>query len=325
MNPTPEKDPCGPGKLQIAPTRSTRIRTEIPGPVARDWLARHAKIEPAATEDPRGTVATPEVFPIVPQKAHGTLVYDVDGNVFIDFSGRAGVTGYTPDHLLDTLRDGVENLIGFPGYTTNPAAIQLSEKLLSLVPGAEKVLLFDTMGNVSDTLHKIDPTATIDTDETRFGFGRTGKFWLHPEADALVLYDFAAGLPISAVVGKAALLDRIGHLGTGASPLACAAALSVINYILDNDLPRRALQIEQRIKEEIASWGHADAVAGAGVMGFVWVDSLEKAKHAYHKARQNGLILAGWANSRLRYEIPLMCPEEQLNEALDILRDALDW
>lgn len=273
-------------------------------------------------------MATPEVHPVVPKKVHGALIYDVDGNVLIDFSGRAGLTGYTPDHLLETLRDGVENLIDFPGYTTSQAAIALSERLISLIPNAERVVLFNSeseMAGIADHLKKIDPNAII-SDQQWHGFGRTGTLWALPEPpDAVLLENFAAGLPIAALVGRASLLDHIGNRGGYASPLACAAALSVIDYIITNDLPSRALQIAARIEESFAEWGHAEDVMTLGVRAKVWLNSREIAKQVYDKALQNGLILQSWGGGDLRLEPPLMCPEEQLNEALDVLRDALDW
>jgi 4-aminobutyrate aminotransferase-like enzyme len=302
--------------LQIAPTRSIRLRTEIPGPVARELLARHAKIA-SLTEEP---------FPIIAKKAHGTLIYDVDGNVLIDFSGRAGLTGYTPDHLVETLRDGVENLIDVPNGTSK-AAIELAERLVSLVPGAEKAMLYADEFMMLDAFGKImelNPNAYIN-DELKTGFGKTGEFWndAHP-ADAFLLQDFAAGFPIYAVVGRAEWLDQL-RWNSNAPALTCAAALSVIDYIIANDLPRRAAQIEERFLEKAEEWGHPTQLWGRGVLRGISLKSREARDRAYTKALNNGLILGKWHDVDLSVEPPLMCPEEQLNEALDVLRDALDW
>lgn len=314
-NPTiPPNDPCGPGKLQIAPTRSIRLRTEIPGPVAREWLARFAK------------GSAPELeLPIVPQKTHGTLVYDVDGNILIDFSGGAGLTGYTPDHLVEALRDSVENLIDLPDGT-NQAAIKLSERLVSLVPGAERALLFGTNDISGRLLFSFNPKLRI-ADESQTGLGRTGKLWSYDATfDVVLMKNFAAGLPITAIIGNDALLDgRIPFLERRPPAMTCIAALSVIDYILANDLPRRALQIEARVKEEFATWGHADVVRGQGVLLEMRLDSPKTIQRVYNAALQNGLVLKVFDKTRLLIQPPLMCPEEQLNEALDVLRDALDW
>jgi len=220
----------------------------------------------------------------------------------------------------------VENLINVP-ISTNRAVVQLSERLISLVPGAEKVILFTSgWSGIYPQLHEIDPKAVI-SDQRQCGFGRTGKFWAWTDApDAVLMANFAAGLPLAALVGRAALLDEISYIGEMPTALACTAALSVIDYILTNDLPRRALQIEERVRDQFAAWGHEDSVNGSGVLLNLSLNDYEAAKKVYDNALQNGLILnlPGRAGL-LKFEPPLMCPEEQLNEALDVLREALDW
>ncbi|MHB8987049.1 MAG: aspartate aminotransferase family protein, partial [Eubacteriales bacterium] len=99
-------------------------------------------------------------------------------------------------------------------------------------------------------------------DEIQTGFGRTGKMFAceHPglEPDLITTAkSLAAGLPLSAVTGRAEIMDSPapGEIGGtyGGNPLACAAALKVIDIVQGEDLPARAAGIgaflQQKLRE----------------------------------------------------------------------------
>ncbi len=93
-------------------------------------------------------------------------------------------------------------------------------------------------------------------DEVQTGFGRTGKWFatehFHIEPDIMTLSkSIAGGLPLSAIVGRAELMDipgrgQIGGTFAG-SPLSCAAGLAVFEIMEEENLVERAQQIGNRI------------------------------------------------------------------------------
>ncbi|WP_406611307.1 4-aminobutyrate--2-oxoglutarate transaminase [Agarivorans sp. JK6] len=99
-------------------------------------------------------------------------------------------------------------------------------------------------------------------DEIQTGFGRTGKMfnceYAEVEPDLITMAKgIAGGFPLSAVVGKSSIMDAPlpGGLGGtyGGSPVACSAALAVLDVIEEQDLVVRANQIGQQFGEYLHS------------------------------------------------------------------------
>ncbi|BEU03187.1 4-aminobutyrate transaminase [Agarivorans sp. OAG1] len=99
-------------------------------------------------------------------------------------------------------------------------------------------------------------------DEIQTGFGRTGKMFNCEYADVepdliTMAKGIAGGFPLSAVVGKSSIMDAPlpGGLGGtyGGSPVACSAALAVLDVIEEQDLVVRANQIGQQFGEYLHS------------------------------------------------------------------------
>jgi len=97
-------------------------------------------------------------------------------------------------------------------------------------------------------------------DEIQTGFGRTGKMfnmeYAHVEPDLITMAKgIAGGFPLSAVVGKSDIMDAPlpGGLGGtyGGSPVACAAALSVLDIIKEENLIQRANEIGDLFNEKL--------------------------------------------------------------------------
>src|SRR5690606_6138479 len=86
------------------------------------------------------------------------------------------------------------------------------------------------------------------------------------------------GLPIGAVVGRAEVMDawraegEARHTGTFvANPLACAAALAVLDVIAEEDLPARARRLGETVAERLAPWTDRFApVAETRGRGLLW-------------------------------------------------------
>ncbi|WP_460845538.1 4-aminobutyrate--2-oxoglutarate transaminase [Nocardioides ultimimeridianus] len=182
-------------------------------------------------------------------------------------------------------------------------------------------------------------------DEVQSGFGRTGT-WFAVEHDHVVpdlivsAKGIAGGLPLSAVTGRAEIMDAVhpGGLGGtyGGNPLACAAALAVIETIEADDLLTRAQQIEAlllgRLGELQASDKRIGDVRGRGAMiAAEFVDpatgepdgALAKAVASYcHSQGVIALTCGTWGNV-IRFLPPLSISDELLAEGLDIVAAGL--
>ncbi len=183
-------------------------------------------------------------------------------------------------------------------------------------------------------------------DEVQTGFGRTGTLFAIEQYDVtpdilVSAKSIAAGMPLSAITGRAEIIDHVhvgGFGGTyGGNPLACAAALQAMDFIEKQNLAQRAGQIGAIIREQMLEWQNElpfiGDVRGMGAMlAMELVDDRETKHPAKEKAAQviveaakRGLILikAGMYSNCIRLLMPLMIPEEQLYEGLDVLEQAL--
>ena len=183
-------------------------------------------------------------------------------------------------------------------------------------------------------------------DEIQTGFGRTGKFFAVEHSGVqpdlmTVAKSLAAGFPLSGVVGRADVMDAPdpGGLGGtyGGNPIACAAALAVMDVMRDEKLPERAGRIGSVVEERMQSWAKEDErigeVRGFGAMMGMELVRDRKSKEPADKetarvlvaAREKGLILlrCGVHHNVIRTLMPLTIPDAQLEEGLDILGAAL--
>ncbi len=184
-------------------------------------------------------------------------------------------------------------------------------------------------------------------DEIQSGMGRTGKMFAFEHAgvepDLLcVAKSIAAGLPLSALVGKAELMDKIaaGGMGStyGGNPVACAAALAVLDVFEEENLLQRANEIGAKVA---ASWralqngvakGHFGDVRQVG--GMIAVECVKDgdpmkpngdlAAKIQAEARDRGLIMttAGAYAQCLRCLVPLTISDKMLDEGLAIFAEA---
>ena len=183
-------------------------------------------------------------------------------------------------------------------------------------------------------------------DEIQTGFGRTGKMFAMEHFDVVpdlmtIAKSLAGGLPLSAVTGRAEIMDAPAPGGLGGTyagnPLAVAAAHAVIDVMRDERLPERAQMLGDRLKgvlEDLrADVAQIADVRGLGAMvavEFQTVDAAPVPDAAFTKAVQaealkRGLILltCGVDANVVRFLFPLTIQEPVFDEALEILRVAL--
>lgn len=179
-------------------------------------------------------------------------------------------------------------------------------------------------------------------DEVQTGAGRTGTFFameqMGVDADILTFAkSIAGGFPLSGIVGKAEIMDSInpGGLGGtyGGNPMACAAALAVLEAFEEENLLERGKEVGARIAasfEELAkSYPQIREVRCFGAMVAMELfkedgtpDS-ELPGKLLKKALEKGLILlsCGMHGNVLRILVPLTVPFEQLDEGLKIIKE----
>jgi 4-aminobutyrate aminotransferase len=186
-------------------------------------------------------------------------------------------------------------------------------------------------------------------DEIQTGFGRTGKMFAMEHFDVVpdlmtIAKSLAGGVPLSAVTGRAEIMDAPAPGGLGGTyagnPLAIAAAHAVIDVMRDERLPERGQMLGDRLKvvleslraevpqiADVRGLGAMVAVeftrAGAGVG--VDVPDPEFTKAVQAEALKRGLILltCGVNANVVRFLFPLTIQEPVFDEAMDALRAAM--
>jgi 4-aminobutyrate aminotransferase / (S)-3-amino-2-methylpropionate transaminase / 5-aminovalerate transaminase len=182
-------------------------------------------------------------------------------------------------------------------------------------------------------------------DEIQSGFCRTGQMFAvqHDgvEPDLMIIAkSMGAGMPISGVVGRAEVMDAPppGTLGGtySGNPVACAAALAVLDLYEKEDLAARSREIGKTVTDRFLKLQQQFPIIGdvRGLGGMVAMelvkDSTTKepdshtASDVLAAAHQRGLVLikAGMYDNVLRVLVPLCVTDEQLQQGLDIFEEA---
>jgi 4-aminobutyrate aminotransferase/(S)-3-amino-2-methylpropionate transaminase len=184
-------------------------------------------------------------------------------------------------------------------------------------------------------------------DEIQTGFARTGRMFAieHSgvEPDLMTIAkSVAGGLPLSAVIGKADVMDAPGPGGLGGTyggaPLACAAGLAVLEVIREEQLLNRAQHIghfmTSRLKGLQVRFPSVGDVRALGAMVAIELvkncsadqPDPELTKALVQAAGRRGLILlsCGVYGNVIRFLAPLTIPDALLKEGFNIFEQALD-
>ena len=184
-------------------------------------------------------------------------------------------------------------------------------------------------------------------DEVQTGYGRTGTMWgiehsgVEPDL-VTIAKSIANGLPLSAVVGKAEIMDAPGDSAIGGTyvgnPVAQAAALAVLDVFEEEGLSARAAAIGETIRARMLSWQERwDAIGDVRGLGAMLAIELvtdrgtkepaaDLASAVVEAAAARGLLLlkAGIYSNCIRVLTPLVISDAELDEALDVWEQALD-
>jgi 4-aminobutyrate aminotransferase/(S)-3-amino-2-methylpropionate transaminase len=197
-------------------------------------------------------------------------------------------------------------------------------------------------------LHKIcqEHGIIFIADEVQTAFGRTAKMFAmehyEVEPDIVVMAkSIAGGFPLSAVTGKAELMDhpQLGGLGGtfGGNPVACRAALAVLDVFEKKNLLSRAEKIGQKVMERFKEfqkhYSFIGDVRGLGAMvGMELVVDRETkepatsiTKELVNRCREKGLLMisAGTHSNIVRPLMPLVITDDQLERGLSIIEESL--
>jgi 4-aminobutyrate aminotransferase/(S)-3-amino-2-methylpropionate transaminase len=185
-------------------------------------------------------------------------------------------------------------------------------------------------------------------DEVQTGFGRSGRmfvsdYWTEwgcsPDIIGMAK-SIAGGIPLGAVTAGGSIYAKVkpGTIGGtfGGNPLACAAAIKVLEIMKRDRLPERAGSIAERCRTVFKSWqkdiSAIGDVRGIGcMMGIEFIKNADKTPWAelvaetVREAAQHGLLVesAGTFGNVIRFLCPLVVTDAQIEAGLAILKDAI--
>lgn len=183
-------------------------------------------------------------------------------------------------------------------------------------------------------------------DEIQTGFARTGKMFAiqHSgvEPDMVTLAkSLAGGFPLSAVTGRADIMDAPAPGGLGGtfagSPVACAAGLAAIQVLEEDKLADRAIRIGElivtRLREMAKKFSCMGEIRHLGAMVAVEMIKDRKTvepdadltKALVQEVAKRGLVIlpCGVRGNVIRVLVPLTAPDEIINEGMDIIAATL--
>jgi len=183
-------------------------------------------------------------------------------------------------------------------------------------------------------------------DEIQTGMGRTGKMFAMEhwgvEPDLVtVAKSLAAGMPLSAVVGKKEMLDapHVGGLGGtySGNPVCCRAALAVLDVIEEENLLQKAEALGKKLRERFDALQQQFEIIGdvrgiGPMLALELVKDRETKDPAADEAKalvkfcyEKGLILLSCGNfsNVIRILMPLVITDDQLERGLSIIEEGL--
>ena len=246
--------------------------------------------------------------------------------------------GITVEHTLDAL----EQLFKADVDPARVAAIIIEPVLGEGGFYAAPAELLRRLRSVCDT-HGI----VLIADEIQSGFGRTGRMFAIEHAGVVpdlitMAKSVAGGVPLSAVTGKAEIMDAPGPGGLGGtfagSPLACAAGLAVLEVMREEQLLKRSQEIgrfmSSRLKGLQVRFPCVGEVRNLGAMVALELvknmraaePDAELTKAVVQAAGRRGLIIlsCGVYSNVIRFLAPLTISDALLKEGCSVFEQALE-
>ncbi|TXH32673.1 MAG: 4-aminobutyrate--2-oxoglutarate transaminase [Rhodospirillaceae bacterium] len=211
--------------------------------------------------------------------------------------------------------------------------------------GGFNVVPFDFLRALRDICTKHGIVFIVD--EIQTGFARTGKMFAIEHAgiepDLMTMAkSLAGGFPLSAVTGRAEIMDAPAPGGLGGtyagSPIGCAAANAVLDVMEEEKLVERANVIGKKMMDRLSDMKRRNTfgnrigdIRGLGAMvacDLVKADGSPDAdltKAVTAKAGENGLVLlsCGVNGNVLRFLMPLTAPDAIIDEGFSLLEKTI--
>jgi predicted acetylornithine/succinylornithine family transaminase len=172
-------------------------------------------------------------------------------------------------------------------------------------------------------------------DEIQTGIGRTGTLFAHQQEGAdpdimCLAKGLAGGVPIGAVLAREEIALHLvpGDHGTtfGANPLACAAGVATLRYVLEQQLPERAAKQSERLMGHLRSIEDrlpaVTEVRGRGLLVAVGF-SRDISADVVTACRERGLIVNNVRPNAVRLMPPLIVSDGEIDRACAILEEAI--
>ena len=237
-----------------------------------------------------------------------------------------------------------------PGYITIPyndlgalkAAVQdptVAGFLVEPIQGEAGVVVPDDGYLASAASICRDANVLFIADEIQSGLGRTGKLlacdWEGVHPDILILGKALSGgvLPVSAVLAddEIMLLIKPGQHGStyGGNPLACRVATTALEVLRDEGMMENALARGEQLRDGLRAMNSPliKTVRGKGLLNAIVIHSPEDSGAAWElclRMKERGLLAKPTQGDRIRFAPPLTITEDEMAEAIGIIRDALD-
>jgi len=293
---------------------------------------------------------------------HGTTYGSLSATGIISDETRATVYPHPYTHLIH-YPDPYRNVWGIDGYEHEDDLVaealkHLENELKNLSPDKVAGILIEPIQGdagvvippkeyIKELRYLTDRYGILILDEeVQTGMGRTGKFWAIEHYDIVpdVIISAKAlggGMPISAVVGKAEIMDSIPppllvftHVGHA---LSAVAAIETVKIIREERLYERARDLGEyvikRLKEIQERYEVIGDVRGRGLMIGVELVKNRKTKEPYRelalktcwRAWEKGLILISFGKhgNVLRIAPPLTISKEDLDKGIDVIEESL--
>lgn len=172
-------------------------------------------------------------------------------------------------------------------------------------------------------------------DEIQTGIGRTGSLWAYEqegvEPDILCLAKgLAGGVPIGAILARDELAAHLvkGDHGTtfGANPLATAAGLATMRFIIDNDVVAQGARGSERLQSRLRSMEDrlevVNDVRGRGMLIAIGL-TRDCSADVVNECRTRGLLANNVRPNAIRFMPPLNATDDEIDRACDILEAAI--
>ena len=180
-------------------------------------------------------------------------------------------------------------------------------------------------------------------DEIQSGMGRTGKMFaiehwgVEPDL-VTVAKSLAAGMPLAAVVGRQEIMDAVHPWGLGGTyggnPVACAAALAVLEVFEEENMLAKSVALGEKLKARFEKWQQQFDLIGEirGLGAMLGLELVRGSEPAADGAKQlaaycleKGLLIlvCGSYGNVIRILAPFVITDEQLEKGLSIMEEGL--